>query len=69
MTPHRFKIIAITLYGKEHWMRDVAKALGKDRITVWRWMKRGEIPSAIGLAVDHLGDKHAKSKAERNSQD
>lgn len=56
MKPAEFRQRAVALFGATGWRTKVAKTLGVNRVTVWRWEKGQQaIPRIAQLALEGLG--------------
>ena len=51
MTPDEFKRAGVKIYGKKRWYARMADALGVNEVTVFRWMKKEQIPASYAVIV------------------
>lgn len=54
MTGDELKAAAIQLYGERGWQSALAKALGKERTQIWRYVSNDSVPVVVTLAVERL---------------
>lgn len=54
MTPMEFTEAAIKLYGRKHWVRELAKALSVDVTTIRRMCKREHVEGPYEVAIRGL---------------
>lgn len=58
MTPAQMEQIGRRLYGHKRWRTGLARNLGLDRTTLWRFKKREQIPEVVEVAVRGLALRH-----------
>jgi hypothetical protein len=63
MTPDQLRSAGIRIYGKKKWVPQLAGALGIDRGTIYRLLKRPEIDGIYSVAVAGLLE-HRKRQRE-----
>lgn len=72
MTPMEFTEAAIKLYGRKHWVRELAKALSVDVTTIRRMCKREHVEGPYEVAIRGLlQNKRANDilrRADRKAQ-
>jgi hypothetical protein len=69
VTPTEFMEAAITLYGRKHWARELAKALGVDPSTIHRQTKMEQITGVYEVAIRGLlQNKRANDIIERRER-
>jgi hypothetical protein len=51
VTPEEFKRACVKIYGKKRWYAHMADSLGVNEVTVFRWMKREQIPASYAVIV------------------
>jgi IS30 family transposase len=67
VTPTEFMEAAITLYGRKHWARELAKALGVDPSTIHRQLRHEQIHGVYEVAIRGLlQNKQANAILERS---
>lgn len=66
MTPDQFKAAGLRLYGRKKWMVALARDLGVDRTTVYRYTRREQIPGPVEVAMAGLlQNKKARDEIEK----
>ena len=58
MTPLELERIGRRLYGHKRWRTNLARNLGLDRTTIWRFNKREKIPDVVEVAARGLELRH-----------
>ena len=69
MTPAQFQTAAIKIFGRKKWAPQVAAALGVDRVTIYRLMKRETVAGPYEVAINGmLQNKSARDKLEKEAR-
>lgn len=67
MTPDEFKRAGVKIYGKKRWYARMADALGVNEVTVFRWMKKEQIPASYAVIVRYrLADLKAARQLHKD---
>lgn len=45
------------LYGKRHWIIQLAEGIGKDRSSVYRWWKENRVPKYVETYLGAIEEK------------
>lgn len=62
MSGSELRTIAIRLYGKRGWQKQLAVALDKDVSSVRRWVESNEVPKIVALAVQGLDARDVRKR-------
>ena len=69
MTPDHLKSAGIKLYGRKKWQAHLADALAVDRSTIFRMLKRKQVPGPVEVAIKGmLENKKARDVLERQAR-
>lgn len=52
MTGAELQAAGIKLYGERGWQSSLAKALGRDRTQIWRYITNDKVPGPVAAAVE-----------------